>query len=380
MGKLIVISAPSGAGKTSIVHFLLEQMDVLSFSVSACSRLRRNNELRTILIGLGTIGQSYCQLLENRKGDLLTNYGIDSKIVAVADSKGVAIDEKGINISDILNVKRNNKSVSELSIGDKSKTSIDLIEEIDAELLVDATPTNIQDGEPSASLLESAMKTKKNIITANKGPLALAFSSIVEKAEYNNVILKYSATVGGGTPILEFGRKCLEADRILEMHAILNGTTNYILTEMDDRGLDFQDALKEAQELGYAEADPTLDVDGFDAAAKLVIMGNLLLGKELVLNDLKIDGIRDITQKDITKAKDNGNTIKLIASVNNMAKVEPVIIPKDDPMSVAGALCSVKFVSEFAGEEIIIGKGAGGMETASAMIRDLVEIKQNMRV
>ena len=336
--------------------------------------------MRTILIGLGTIGQSYCQLLENRKEDLLTNYGIDSKIVAVADSKGVAIDEKGINISDILNVKRNNKSVSELSIGDKSKTSIDLIEEIDAELLVDATPTNIQDGEPSASLLESAMKTKKNIITANKGPLALAFSSIVEKADYNNVILKYSATVGGGTPILEFGRKCLEADRILEMHAILNGTTNYILTEMDDRGLDFQDALKEAQELGYAEADPTLDVDGFDAAAKLVIMGNLLLGKELVLNDLKIDGIRDITQKDITKAKDNGNTIKLIASVNDMAKVEPVIISKDDPMSVAGALCSVKFVSEFAGEEIIIGKGAGGMETASAMIRDLVEIKQNMRV
>lgn len=336
--------------------------------------------MRTILIGLGTIGQSYCQLLENRKEDLLTNYGIDSKIVAVADSKGVAIDEKGINISDILSVKKNNKSVSDLSIGDKSKTSIDLIEEIDAELLVDATPTNIQDGEPSASLLESAMKTKKNIITANKGPLALAFSSIIEKAEYNNVILKYSATVGGGTPILEFGRKCLEADRILEMHAILNGTTNYILTEMDDRGLSFQDALKEAQELGYAETDPTLDIDGFDAAAKLVIMGNLLLGKELVLNDLKIEGIRDITQKDITKAKDNGNTIKLIASVNNMAKVEPVIISKNDPMSVSGALCSVKFVSEFAGEEIIIGKGAGGMETASAMIRDLVEIKQNMRV
>ena len=336
--------------------------------------------MRTILIGLGTIGQSYCQLLENRKVDLLTNYGIDSKIVAVADSKGVAIDEKGININDILSIKKNNKSVSDLSIGDKSKTSIDLIEEIDAELLVDATPTNIQDGEPSASLLESAMKTKKNIITANKGPLALAFSSIIEKADYNNVILKYSATVGGGTPILEFGRKCLEADRILEMHAILNGTTNYILTEMDDRGLSFQDALKEAQELGYAETDPTLDIDGFDAAAKLVIMGNLLLGKELVLNDLKIEGIRDITQKDITKAKDNGNTIKLIASVNNMAKVEPVIISKDDPMSVGGALCSVKFVSEFAGEEIIIGKGAGGMETASAMIRDLVEIKQNMRV
>ena len=336
--------------------------------------------MRTILIGLGTIGQSYCQLLENRKGDLLTNYGIDSKIVAVADSKGVAIDEKGININDILSVKKNNKSVSDLSIGDKSKTSIDLIEEIDAELLVDATPTNIQDGEPSASLLESAMKTKKNIITANKGPLALAFSSIIEKADYNNVILKYSATVGGGTPILEFGRKCLEADRILEMHAILNSTTNYILTEMDDRGLNFQDALKEAQELGYAETDPTLDIDGFDAAAKLVIMSNLLLGKELVLNDLKIEGIRDITQKDITKAKDNGNTIKLIASVNNMAKVEPVIISKDDPMSVSGALCSVKFVSEFAGEEIIIGKGAGGMETASAMIRDLVEIKQNMRV
>ncbi len=336
--------------------------------------------MRTILIGLGTIGQSYCQLLENRKEDLLKNYGIDSKVVAVADSRGVAINEKGINISDILKIKKENKSVSDLSIGDKNKTSIDLVQEIDAELLVDATPTNIQDGEPSASLLENAMKTKKNIITANKGPLALAFSSIIEKADYNNVILKYSATVGGGTPVLEFGRKCLEADRILEIHAILNGTTNYILTEMDSRGLSFQEALKEAQELGYAETDPTLDVDGFDAAAKLVIMGNLLLDKELVLNDLKIEGIRDITQKDITKAKDNGDTIKLIASVNDMAKVEPVTISKNDPMSVTGALCSVKFISEFAGEEVIIGKGAGGMETASAMIRDLVEIKQKMRV
>ena len=336
--------------------------------------------MRTILIGLGTIGQSYCQLLENRKDDLLRNYGIDSKIVAVADSKGVAINEKGININDILEIKKKSKSVSDLAIGDKNKSSIDLINEIDAELLVDATPTNIQDGEPSASLLESAMKTKKNIITANKGPLALAFSSVIEKAEYNNVVLKYSATVGGGTPVLEFGRKCLEADRILEMHAILNGTTNYMLTEMDDRGLSYQEALKEAQELGYAETDPTLDVDGFDAAAKLVIMGNLLLDKELVLNDLKIEGIRDITQKDITKAKDNGDTIKLIASVNDMAKVEPVTISKNDPMSVTGALCSVKFISEFAGEEVIIGKGAGGMETASAMIRDLVEIKQKMRV
>ena len=256
--------------------------------------------MRTILIGLGTIGQSYCQLLENRKEDLLKNYGIDSKVVAVADSRGVAIKEKGINISDILKIKKENKSVSDLSIGDKNKTSIDLVQEIDAELLVDATPTNIQDGEPSASLLENAMKTKKNIITANKGPLALAFSSIIEKADYNNVILKYSATVGGGTPVLEFGRKCLEADRILEIHAILNGTTNYILTEMDSRGLSFQEALKEAQELGYAETDPTLDVDGFDAAAKLVIMGNLLLDKELVLNDLKIEGIRDITQKAVS--------------------------------------------------------------------------------
>ena len=318
--------------------------------------------------------------MKNRKEDLLKNYGIDSKVVAVADSRGVAINEKGINISDILKIKKENKSVSDLSIGDKNKTSIDLVQEIDAELLVDATPTNIQDGEPSASLLENAMKTKKNIITANKGPLALAFSSIIEKADYNNVILKYSATVGGGTPVLEFGRKCLEADRILEIHAILNGTTNYILTEMDSRGLSFQEALKEAQELGYAETDPTLDVDGFDAAAKLVIMGNLLLDKELVLNDLKIEGIRDITQKDITKAKDNGDTIKLIASVNDMAKVEPVTISKNDPMSVTGALCSVKFISEFAGEEVIIGKGAGGMETASAMIRDLVEIKQKMRV
>jgi len=336
--------------------------------------------LRTILIGLGTIGKSFCQLLLNRKQDLLSYYGLDPTIVAVADSKGVAINEKGIKINDIINIKEAGKSVSELSTGNKDKTAIELVEEVDAELLVEATPTNIQNGEPSYSLLDIAMKTKKNIITANKGPLAIAFSSLIEKANYNNVILKYSAAVGGGTPILEFGRKCLEADRILEINAILNGTTNYILTEMDNRGLSFNDALNEAQKLGYAESDPTLDIDGFDAAAKLVIMGNLLLNKDLVLNDLSVKGIRDITQKDISKAKDNGNTIKLIASINKSAKVNPIEISRDDPMCVKGALNSVKFTTEFAGEEIIIGKGAGGMETASAIIRDLVEIKQNMRV
>ena len=333
--------------------------------------------MRTILIGLGTIGQSYCQLLENRKEDLLTNYGIDSKIVAVADSKGVAIDAKGIKISDILSVKKNNKSVSELSIGEKSKTSIDLLEAIDAELLVDATTTNIQDGEPSASLLESAMKTKKNIITANKGPLALAFSSVIEKAEYNNVVLKYSATVGGGTPVLEFGRKCLEADRILEMNAILNGTTNYILTNMAD-GMSFNDALNDAKQKGYVEADESLDLDGLDAAAKLVILANWIMGMKVSIPDMKLTGIRKRDSSDIKRDAWKKFAIKLIASCDKELKFEPKEISDNDPLCLMGTLNAISFTSEHSGTQTIIGRGAGGIETASSILRDLIDIRNEI--
>jgi homoserine dehydrogenase len=336
--------------------------------------------MRIVIIGLGTVGQGFCSLLHERRRELIAKYGLNPKIVAITDTGGAAMNEAGLDIPKILEIKKNKKSVAEIEGKGVKKTGLQVIEEVEAEVVIEATPTNIQSGEPGISHIEKALKSKKNVITVNKGPLALAFSALMELARYNGVMLKFSGSVGGGTPILEFGKRCLDADRILAVRGILNGTTNYILTEMDANGLSFEEGLANAQKLGYAEANPSLDVDGFDAAAKLVILANFLMGISATIKDVQIKGIRDVTQEDIQRARAKDSTIKLIASVDGDLSVKPIELKKTDPMCVNGALNSVKFISQFAGEQVIIGKGAGGTETASAILRDLLEIRNNLKV
>jgi homoserine dehydrogenase len=184
--------------------------------------------------------------------------------------------------------------------------------------------------------------------------------------------------VGGGTPVLELAKKCLLGDKIVAIRGVLNGTTNYILTEMEEKSITFQQALKKAQKLGYAETEPSMDVDGIDPACKVVIMANWIMNKKFTLKDVDVQGIRGVTLQALQKVAKRGNTIKLIGSVDGSPKVAPTEISKHDPLCVSGVLNAVTFVSEFAGEETIIGRGAGGMETASAVLRDLLDIKHNL--
>ncbi|MEE8238867.1 MAG: homoserine dehydrogenase [Nitrososphaerales archaeon] len=350
------------------------------YYIGHCSR-KKFYHLRIVVIGLGTVGRSFCRLLQDRRKELLSKYGLDPRIVSASDTGGIATDENGLDVAQILKLKESGMSVAGIpQKGSKGKSGKDAIESVEAEVVVEATPTNMVSGEPALTHLETSIKTRKHVITANKGPLALAYPALTELASYNNVSLKFSAAVGGGTPVLEFGRRCLKADKILGIKGILNGTTNYILTEMDTRGISFEDALKEAKELGYAEADPTLDVQGFDSGAKLVIIANMLLDMDLTLKDLSIQGITSVSASDITAAKENGSALKLVASIEGKASVSPIEIKRSDPMCVSGVLNSVKFISEFAGEQVIIGKGAGGLETASAILRDLLDIRQSMRI
>src|SRR3989304_8533130 len=270
--------------------------------------------MRIVIIGFGGVGQGFCSLLHERRKELIAKYGLNPKIVGITDTGGAAMDEAGLDILKVLEIKRNKKSVADIEGKGRKKTGLEVIEEVEAEVVVEATPTNIQNGEPGISHIEKALKSKKNVITVNKGPLALAFPALMELARYNGVMLKFSGSVGGGTPILEFGKRCLDADKILAVRGILNGTTNYILTEMDEKGISFNEGLASAQKLGYAEANPSLDVDGWDSAAKCVIMANFLVGIDATIRDVNVKGIRDVTPKDIEKAKAKGAAVKLVAS------------------------------------------------------------------
>jgi len=335
--------------------------------------------MRIILIGYGVVGQSLTNILLRRRSETVKDYGFNPKVVAIVDRGGAAINPKGLNLEKILTLKKQKGTVAaDPEFGHPKMSPLDVIESVEAEVMVEATPTNVKNGEPGLSHIKNAFKTGKHVVTTNKGPLALAFPALTELADYNKVYLRFSGTVGGGTPVLELAKKCLLGDKIVAIRGILNGTTNYILTEMEEKHITFQQALDNAQKLGYAETDPSMDVDGIDTACKVVIMANWIMNKKYTLKDVDVQGIRGVTLQALEKAAKKGNTIKLIGSVDGNPKVAPTEISKHDPLCVSGVLNAVTFVSEFAGEETIIGRGAGGMETASAILRDLLDIKHNL--
>ena len=335
--------------------------------------------MRIILVGWGVVGQSFAKIIVHRKKELAKKYGFRPRIVAIVDKQGAAINPKGLDLEKMLALKKEKGTVAaSKQYGHPGMSALDVIESVEAEAMVEVSPTNIETAEPGLSYIKTAFRTGKHVVTTNKGPLALALPALTELADYNNVFLRFSGTVGAGTPVLEFAKNCLQGDKLLSIKGILNGTTNYILTEMDEKHITFDQALKAAQELGFAEADPTMDVDGYDAAAKLVIMANWIMEIKVTIKDVKIKGIREVSSKTIEAASKNGDTIKLIGTVGETIKVEPTQISKHDPLAVDGALNAVTFVSESAGEQTIVGLGAGGVETASAVLRDLLDIKQNI--
>jgi homoserine dehydrogenase len=335
--------------------------------------------MRIILIGYGVVGQSLTSILLRRRLETVKDYGFNPKVVAIVDRGGAVINPKGLDLERILALKKQKGTLAaDPEFGRPKMSPLDVIESVEAEVMVEATPTNVKNGEPGLSHIKTAFKTGKHVVTTNKGPLALALPALTELADYNRVYLRFSGTVGGGTPVLELAKKCLLGDKIVAIRGILNGTTNYILTEMAEKHVTFQQALDSAQKLGYAETDPSMDIDGIDPACKVVIMANWIMNKKYTLKDVDVQGIRGVTLQALEKAAKRGNTIKLIGSVDGNPKVAPMEISKHDPLCVSGVLNAVTFVSEFAGEETIIGRGAGGMETASAVLRDLLDIKHNL--
>lgn len=331
--------------------------------------------MRIILCGFGVVGQSLVKLFESRSEDLYAKYGLKPRVVGVFDSKGSAVDSSGLDLEKLVETKKNHGTVKNYSKTKNKMSGIDMIKNIEADVLIETTASNYKDAEPGMTHITSAMKKGMHVISVNKGPLALAFPSLLELAQYNRVILKFSGTVGGGTPILDYAKDSLRGERITSFAGILNGTTNYILTNMAN-GLSFKSALKDAQDRGYVEADESLDLDGLDAAAKLVILANWIMGMKVTMPDINCTGIRNVTTDDIKKAAKKKCAIKLIASCDKELEVAPKEIPIDDPLCVNGTLNAISFTSEHSGTQTIIGKGAGGMETASSILRDLLDIRQ----
>ncbi len=336
--------------------------------------------MRIILVGFGVVGKAVTTLLARRFAKKVKDYGFNPKIVAIADIDGAVISPRGLKPEKLEAIRQRGYQISlDPDFGQPGISALDVINSVEAEVVVEVTPVNIIDAEPALSHITRAFKTGKHVVTTNKGPLALAMPALIELADYNRVYLRFSGTVGGGTPMLEFAKRCLAGDKILAIKGILNGTTNYILTEMSQNRVTFPEALANAQKLGYAETEPSMDIEGFDTACKIVILANWILNKKITLKDVDRKGIREVSLQALDEASKRGNTIKLIGSIEgDCTTVKPTEIPKTNALCVSGVLNAVTFFTEFAGEQTLVGRGAGGMETASAVLRDLLDIRHKL--
>lgn len=334
--------------------------------------------MRVVLLGFGVVARSFAELVMSEGPKLARDYGLKPKVVGIVDSHGAALDKDGLDLRRALESKKTGGTLA--GFGDSYHEGMDgvhAIREMECEVVVETTPTEIRKGEPGLRHVKTAMIKGRHVVCTNKGPLALAMPALMELAQHNGVILRFSGTVGGGTPVLDFAKKCLEGSEIKSIRGILNGTSNYILTRMSSEGTSMKDALAEAQRLGYAEADPTYDIEGFDTACKLVITSNYVLGTSLSLKDLDIRGITEVSSSDIAEAAARGETVKLIGSVGSRAKVSPENIKLTHPLNVSGTFNAICFDTHPSGEVTLVGKGAGGPETATSVVRDLIEIRRS---
>jgi len=332
-------------------------------------------ELKIILMGFGAVGKGVAKAISLKKDNIKDKYNVNLKLVAVADSSSSAISEEGLDEELLIDTKENNGKLANYPKFGTNTNGEDVLDSVDYDLLVEATPTNIIDGEPAKSLTLKAFDSGKDVVTSNKGHLALFFSEMNEKAKVNNVEFKFEASVGGAMPIINFAEETLPSNSISSIVGILNGTTNYILSRMTTEGSSYKNTLRESQQLGIAETDPTQDVEGIDAACKTVILANSLLGIDATYADVEVEGISKISSEAIELAKKEGYLIKLIAEVSKDAlKVSPRLVKKNSPYAVEGTLNMATIKTDLADEVTVVGKGAGSIETASAMLTDIINI------
>ncbi len=331
--------------------------------------------MKAFISGFGTVGQGVLELII-MKGDVISKYG-DLVVTGVMDSKSYAVNDKGICGLSVLGKKKDSGKC-----GDKDRNGMegkDILDMADYDVLIECTPTNIEDGGEGLKNIQHALSEGKDVITVNKGPLALKFRELSDLAEKNGCIMRFEGSVGGAMPIINMCRESLVGQKIRSINGIFNGTCNFILSRMDS-GMPFQQALKEAQQLGYAETDPTYDIKGIDSACKVAILANAVFGRNVTIKDVSIIGIDTITQEAIALAAENNMVIRLIGEVSETRlNVSPRLIPKGHPLSITGTLNTAVVETDFAGPVTVSGRGAGRKETASAILSDLIAIMKERK-
>ncbi|EJN20365.1 homoserine dehydrogenase [Pseudomonas sp. GM79] len=342
-------------------------------------------EYKLALVGFGGVNRALAQLIAERNENWKTELGFTLKIVGVTDLfLGSVIGREGLDAALLTKLPAVKGALAQLPGGEADALNEAVIKDCGADIIVEATFTNPVDGEPATSFCRWALERGKHVVTTNKGPIALHGAELNELARCNNVAFEYEGAVMSGTPVIRLAKQSLAGSSIIGFEGILNGTSNFVLTCMEG-GLGFADAVSKAQDLGYAEADPTADVEGHDVRLKVVILANELLDAKLNVSDVRCSGISSLDLGDIEKARQDGARWKLIGAAMRhadgaiSASVEPRLLKHDHPLAgISGATNAVSFTTNLLGAVTVSGPGAGRMETAFALLSDIISIHQSV--
>ncbi|MCS7111322.1 MAG: homoserine dehydrogenase [Ignisphaera sp.] len=333
--------------------------------------------VKVLLIGFGSVGRALAKVIALKRKIINSRYGILIDVVGVADSKGMALKAEGFDEYELLKLCEVPRSGVNL-FKPYAHQGVDLnilYSNTQPDVHVELTPSEYTSGEPGLSNIMYAIDRGAHVVTANKAPLVLKYKEIVSRALSRGVRIKFRATVLGGTPFISTLTSMRSHD-VERIEGILNATSNFILTEMHEKLVEFTDALKMAQALGIAEADPTLDIDGVDAAAKIVIISNIL-ERPLKIEEINRESISRVSLRDIIDAVRQGYVIKSIASFDvrgGKASIRIAKIPRSELFAqINGVMNGVRIRSD-ATEVVFIGRGGGGIETAHSVLDDIVSL------
>jgi homoserine dehydrogenase len=342
--------------------------------------------LRIILCGFGKVGQAFTQLLHERRGLLQTRYALDLDLIAVVDIGGAALAPRALpTIPDaelLVHVQMGGTVEGFGDFGVPGATGAAVIESLDADLIVEATPTNLTTGEPGLSHMRAALSRGMHVVVANKGPLVLHYAALQALAQEHAGQIYISAATAAALPVVDVGQVCLAGAQILSIEGILNGTTNFILTKMQEEGYQYLDALHEAQARGIAETDPSLDVEGFDTANKLILLANTLLGTGYGPHDVTRRGITDISSQMVIEARRTEKCVKLIGRANLShggvhLSVAPEELPLDHPLAVVrGADKAVTYETDTMGRVTVMGGPSSPRGAAAALLKDIINLSR----
>ena len=336
-------------------------------------------QINLALLGFGSVGRAFARLLVHRRAWLLREFGLEWRVTGIAtQNHGMAIDHNGLPVQKILRAWKNDFNLERLHEGPTCSNTTDFIRQCGADMLFETSVFDLS-AEPATTYIREALRAGLHVVTANKGPVAMHFRKLTRLAQHRGVRFLYEGTVMDGAPVFNLVRQTLPSTRIRSLHGILNSTTNYILTQME-QGASFEAALRYVQKQGIAEADPSLDIDGWDAAAKLSILIQALMGANTKPEDIQREGISESTGRLVRAAVRRDRRVRLVARAYRkggkvVGKVGPEELEIFDPLAAIRGLSNILILNTDTMRELAIVENNPTVEqTAFALFADLVTL------